>query len=203
MAKGQKPVILNDVNLGAEDEESFDFAGHFDRTEDPSYIPGYSEQVQANDIAATDDHIWYQQHLASGEDGRPQDGQTKEDVYKQIGRHPAPLPVEFMWLRTQDAAGLHSAQIAKDLMEYDRRRYRVAVWPNDFEPHGYGFPPAGHKEADGTIRRDDVTLYVVDGRAARAFKKAQQDYTQQLENPKGSGGNEVFENKRETVTVTT
>ena len=193
MSKG-KPVILNDYKLGQEDEEAFDFSGHFNKTIEPSYIPGYSELVQANDIAATDDHVWYEQHRETKH--------TKEHFYGVIGSNPKPLPVRFMWLRTQSVGGLHSADVANQLMEYERRKYRTARYPEDFEPHGFGFPPAAHKEADGTIRRDDVTLYVVDGRAADAFDKAQQQYTRDLENPVGRDGVEVIENKRETVTVT-
>jgi len=194
MAKS-KPVILGDYDLHKEDTEAFDFSAYFDKAQDPSYIPGYSEQVQANEIGAVPENVWYEQHKDTGI--------TKESQYKLIGKHPAPLPVEYMWLRTQDVSGLPSASVARGLMEYADRKYRVARWPNDLEPYGFGQPPAGHLEADGTIRRDDVTLYVVDGRAATAFRKAQQEYTQKLENPTGRDGVEVIENKRETVTVTT
>ena len=60
MAKG-KPVILDDYNVNKEDEEAFDFAKIFDEANDPSYIPGYSEQVKANEIGAADGNLWYEQ----------------------------------------------------------------------------------------------------------------------------------------------
>jgi hypothetical protein len=195
MAKGQKPVILPEYNLTQEDDEVYDFSGYFDEAIDTSYIPGYSDIVKANEIAAVPDHTWYEQYKDTGI--------TKQSVLQKIGVQPQPLPVRFLWLRTQSVGGLPDAEVAKQLMEYTgRRKYRPAIYPGDFEPYGFGFPPAGHKEADGTIRRDDVTLYVVVGRAADAFDKALADYTHKLENPESRRVDddseiEVNQNKRE------
>lgn len=197
MAK-QKPVILPDYNTDTERAAIQTFNEQFFEQMDTSYIPGYTETVKANDIAATDDGTWYEQHKATG--------LKKEDVYKQIGANPRELPVRFMWLRVMDTNGIEGgAEVTKGLYDYKRRGYRPAV-EADLTGNGFGFPPAAYKVGEA-IRRDDLQLFVVDGRAASAYDRALADYTRNLENPEtfavdGEHVEVTTERRSETLTIT-
>ena len=122
----------------------------------------------ANDIAKADPLVF-----------RDKNKVTQEDMYRQIGASPAKLPVEFAWLPVSGVAGAPSNAQARVADRYlHQEGFRLARWPEDFEPHGYDFPPMGRQAEDGTIRRgSDTALFVRSGEVARkwdAFKAAEQ-----------------------------
>lgn len=192
-----KPVLFADERT---DAEKFDPKLHRGAL-DPSRIPGYSEQVQANDIAKADDLIFRSANK----------GKTKEDIYREIGASPGPLPVEFQWLRVSGAGGADAPSVLRELDHYvNSQGFRPAHFPDDFEPHGYGRPPSARVAEDGTIRRGpDVALYVRSGEVARMWETFKFDEQSRFEGSKPSefqaGGYsaEAFAepDKHETLTV--
>lgn len=144
------------------DTERFDPALHRSHL-DPSRIPGYSEIVQANDIAKTDALTF-----------RSLNGRTHEDMFREIGATPQKLDVEFQWLPISSAAGggLPASQ-ARIMDRYvNQEGFRLATL-EDLSSRGYGFPPLGRIAEDGTIRRGaDVALYMRSGDVARMWEAA-------------------------------
>lgn len=135
---------------------------------DPSWIGGYSEIVQANDIDKADDLYFREQN----------NGRTKEDVYKQIGAKPRKLPVEFAWLPISGPAGGASPTQASEVRKYQRdqgfRRCSRAIFDRLSEEYGpFEFDDATWWEAeDGSIRRGyDVALFYRSGEVARNWEQ--------------------------------
>ncbi len=192
----EKPVIFADTRT---DAEKFDPNLH-QGTLDPGRIPGYSEIVQANDIAKADDLIFRNQNL----------GRTKEDIYRQIGAQPQELPVEFKWLRISGPGGSESHSARRDLdSQKNQEGFRLASEERDLIARNYGFPPAGRRAEDGTIRRgSDVALYVRDGKVARQWETFRNAETARMENAgppsefrSGAYDAPTFEEKDERDTV--
>ncbi len=195
--KKEKPVIFSDNRT---DAEKFDPRLHRGSL-DPSRIPGYSEIVQANDIAKADD-LWFRE---------ANQGLTKEDLYRQIGAKPAKLPVELQWLPVSGAAGGLSRHQDRVLDGYvNQQGFRLAT-TDDLDRYGYGFPPNGRLAEDGSIRRgSDVALFIRDGEVAKMWEDFKFQEQKELENATASqtvtaGAYETevtFEEEdRETVTV--
>lgn len=158
-----KPVLFADERT---DAEKFDPAIHRG-TLDPTRIPGYSEIVQANDIAKADDLVF-----------REQNGRTKEDLYRQIGAQPQVLPVEFKWLRISGPGGGESHNARRELDGYQTQEGFTPVFKEEFEQGGrferlgYGFPSAGRIAENNTICwGPDVALFARDGEVARKWEK--------------------------------
>lgn len=191
-----KPAIFPDERSDAERFDPILHRGHLD----PSRIPGYSEIVQANDIAKADDLYFREQNK----------GTTKEDIYRQVGAMPAQLDVEFAWLPVSNGQGGESSHVARQLDRYrNQEGYRLAT-DEDLASRGYQFPPTARRAEDGTIRRGpDVALYVRSGEVARkweAFKIEQQreiqgDQTSTLQTGDATARAWSNEVARETMTV--
>lgn len=160
--KKSKPVILTDYDRQAMDDVEALIARNRQMEDDfdPYYIPGYTEVLKANEIKAADDFTWMERHRETH--------LTKEKVLKTIGAEPRTLPVYFKPLRVQSADGAASSTVLSDMRPYAKWGYRPAIWPADFEQHGFGQPPGFVVRPDGTLHRDDLQLFVVDGRAERA-----------------------------------
>ena len=171
------------------------------QSHDPSYIPGYSEQVQANDLATGDDLEFRQRHRHLGND-------PKAHFYRLIGAEPKPLAVEFAWLRVNDPGGNRSYNADVDLMEYTSDGY-IPATVETLTKYGYGFPPAGHKAPDGTIRRLDTMLYFIDGSKARVLKAERSAEARAADEPKAEHGADsnvpilVTDNERDKLELTT
>jgi hypothetical protein len=178
MAK--KPVILPDYRAESQDEIEALIARNrqLEDSFDPMYIPGYTEIQKANAIAEVDDLVWRETHP----------GVSKEDEYRKLGTHPQPLPVHFQAVRVAGMDGTHNANVSRDKAEYDRWGYEPAKYPEHFQPHGFGQPVFYTVQADGTLRREDLQLYVVDARAARARELSIARRTAELENPESKDG---------------
>ena len=133
---------------------------------DAGYIPGYSEQVRANEIAKIDPTI---ENFTTSRHIKTKEGLNLRDHYLKKYGDPRPLPVRFKWVRVEDMRGDEGApNVRKDLLPYLKDGYKIAT-QDDLNAHSYGMPPAANVAADGTIRRGDVALMVVDAEgAARA-----------------------------------
>lgn len=163
--EADKPLLFAE---DFQDEERFDPDFWDGRTTDPSWIPGYSEIVQANDINEADD-LDFANAMRDG--GNPRI-KTKEDAFQMIGAEPQELPVEFAWLPYSDPGGGGlSADAARQLDMYiNRKGYRLAT-KKDLERWGYGTTRVMSEAEDGAIRRGpDVALYVRSGEVARKWK---------------------------------
>jgi len=120
---------------------------------DPGAVPGYSEKVRANDVAA----------------GRLTASQ-REAALKAIGAEPGKLPVRLAWVRAAGLDGNVNGNVLVAASEFQRQGYRPAT-KEDLEAHGYTLPPSAHIAADGTIRREDVALWITDGAHAEQLDR--------------------------------
>jgi len=170
-----KPVLFADTRSDAEKFDPMLHRGHLD----PSRIRGYSEIVQANDIAKADDLKFRDANQ----------GKTKEDLYRQIGAKPQDLPIELQWLPVSGTAGAPiSTHAARQLDQYvNQQGFRIVTWSRDdsgeiripvLDEYGYSLDGPSRFAEDGTIRRGpDSALYWRSGEVARkweAFKFDQQ-----------------------------
>lgn len=178
------------------DEDTAELSGG--ALEDPSWIEGYSQIVQANDIAAANDLVWANQHEKTGI--------TKEKVYNLIGARPRELPMQFKWLRVAGPDGGNSYSADADTLQHKERGYRI-VTPADLTSWGLELPPSAHV-AGGMIRRLDVALFVVDGRRERLFeerraREAAERESQEVRRGQKSGVEIRAEAERGEFTLTT
>ncbi len=192
----EKPVLFADTRS---DAEKFDPQLHLG-TLDPSRIPGYSEIVQANELAQADPLEF-----------RNCNGITIEEAYRLVGASPQPLDVEFAWLPISGVAGAAMSNLQARVMDNytNREGFRLAT-EEDLASRGFGFPPLGRLAEDGSIRRGaDTALFVRSGEVARkweAFKAEQQAALEGRELDSVSGGGLSAdawsrEEARETITV--
>lgn len=179
-----KPTLFSDKRSALERFDPYKL-----RDLDPSRIPGYSEIVRANDVAKADDLLFRDAHREH------KTISTKEDAYREIGAKPRKLDVEFRWLPVSGVAGgaLPYAlrgqvdkyrQMGFDVVKLDATK--AAANPDEAFGEifpGYGFPPAAHIEADGTIRRGpDTALYVRNGEVARRWEQYEAEQAANREN---------------------
>jgi hypothetical protein len=123
---------------------------------DVNYIPGYSEQVMANDMAK-----------AVKTDSTGMSEETKQGYYQRFGRKPMPLPYHFMPLRVLNTANepLYGNQ---QLMNF--QRLETARLPRDTRWH---ISQLGHR----TVVRRRRQVSVQRGPASRA-SEADGEYAQ-------------------------
>ena len=133
---------------------------------DPFYIPGYTEQLQANDIAGGHEAVM-PEHV-------------KRKYYQRFGKAPGELRHEFKWVRITNPSGGQSYNADIDATMYIQKGYRAVEveTKEDFEKkYGCGFPPAA-SIVDGKIRQLDVALFVIDGALARQNAEEQRAYNE-------------------------
>lgn len=121
---------------------------------DPSSVPGHAELVMARDI----------------EKGRNLPERVKQSYYHRFGTEPKPLPAELRWIRETGPDGRRSYNADVSKMQYLRDGYRPAS-VDDLRRVGYGLPVAAEVLPDGSIRREDTRLYIVDGVRARELEQ--------------------------------
>lgn len=180
-----KPLLWGDTRS---DVERFDPKLHEAHGSDPSRIPGYSEIVQANDVAAADELTFRNHQQRFGLTGKIK---KQEDVYRLIGAHPQELPVEFKWLPISGpTGGALSPTAANQLDRYTNKEGFSLVKVDLDDPatdfsnqfYGYGFPVTGRVEGDGSIRRGpDVALYVRSGEVARMWKQHYEERAREMD----------------------
>jgi hypothetical protein len=149
----QEKAALSDPRLRAGDH-------------DPFYIPGYSEQLKARDLAKGDPRI-LPDHI-------------KRKYYQRFGTGPVELRHEFTWVRVASPSGTQSYNADVDATEYYRRGYRpveVADAAEFTAKYGYDFPPAA-TVVEGKIRQLDLALFVIDGEQARRNREEQDRYNE-------------------------
>lgn len=134
-----------------------------------SYIPGYTEQQMANDIAKGTE-------FASGGEIHGLGESDKRKYYERFGTEPEPLPFVFKPVRTTTASGEgENITISQNLQQFKRRGWRPAK-AEDFEEGGkfarlgWGKPPGFQRQPDGTLRRWDTTLYYIEGETYRRLQ---------------------------------
>lgn len=175
--KGQasKPVLF------PEDYSARKFDPRKRNSADASRIEGWSEIVQANDIAKVDDLMFRNAHEGNSH------VQTKEDVYKIIGASPQQLPVDFAWLRVNGPGGAHSASASAEIDAYTSDQGFVLCTKDRFDAlanaYGYKFNSAAWRVAeDGTIMRGyDVALFYRSGEVSRMWEQHLVDEANRVE----------------------
>jgi hypothetical protein len=182
--KKQKPLLFADDTY---DPSQFDPDLWEQRAADPGRIPGYSEVVQANDIAQADDFLFQQRQREFGlGDNR---FWNKEKVYELIGARPRELEIDFAWLPISGpGGGALSPDQARMLDHYmNKEGYRLVTVENrdDFRKQfGYDFPPTARVEADGSIRRGvDLALYARPGDVARKWERKRRQLAAEADAP--------------------
>lgn len=172
MAK-DKPVIYGNSSTKAEKRaERYVRDGRQHENEPPhAFIPGYWEQVKANDISTGVADV------SGGEKTRGITEDEKQELYSRFGTEPAELPYHFQFVRTMDRTGNENAAVVKRTrLDYEQKGYRPAK-EEDFEPDGkfgklgYEIPPDAEVLGDGTIRRIDTTLYYTEGDNYRRLER--------------------------------
>lgn len=160
--KPGKPLILTDYARQTDDEVEALIAKNrqLEDSFDPMFIDGYTQVMQANAIAAADNLDWANKYEKTGI--------TKRSVYETIQAQPHELPLHFTAIRVSGMDGTHNANVSRDMAEYTRWGYEPAKVEVHFTPNGWK-PPLGYTvQSDGTLRRDDLQLFVVDARAEKA-----------------------------------
>lgn len=134
-----------------------------------SYIPGYTEQLQANDIAGG-------VQFASGGEIHGLDESDKRQYYERFGTEPRQLPYRFKPIRTTTPSGEgENVQISQNLWNFKRRGWRAAK-KEDFEEGGkfhklgWEMPPGFQVQPDGTLQRWDTTLFYIEGEKYRRLE---------------------------------
>ena len=131
---------------------------------DPGYIPGYSEAVRSWELSLIDPTV---ENFSTSRHIRTSEGLNLRDHYIKKYGEPKPLPVRFKWVRVEDMKGDSNApNVRKDLVPYVKDGYTFAT-SDDLARYNYGVPPQAIVSADGTIRRGDVALVVVDAEGAK------------------------------------
>lgn len=131
---------------------------------DPGWIPGYSEQVRANEISRIDPTL---ENFTTDRRMKTADGVQLREHY--LGRYgqPKPLPIRLKWVRVVGMDGSENQNVRTDMIRYRADGYRI-ITESELQALGYGTPPAATVAADGTIRRGDVALMAVDAERALA-----------------------------------
>jgi len=144
--------------------------------DDPNWIPGYSEQMRMLELQGAEyGSMAYQQRAHQA---------------RALGISEVKSPsVRFKPLRVAGLNGEINDNILMDLATYQSQGYRPATLA-DLERNGYAKPPLYTVAADGTIRRGDVALYVVDAEGAKAIADAKFRETKERENNRGASGAE-------------
>ena len=156
----------------------------------PDYVPGHAELVMANEISAN-------RRLSTEE---------KEKHFQRLGTRGGPLPAELGWVRILGVNGGYSASASIDAAEWKRKGYKPAR-EEDLKRLGWKLPPAAHVEPDGTIRREDTALWIVDGDLARLHERRRLEAARDSDKPVDTTGHSqhqpitVREETRETVTL--
>lgn len=169
---------------------------------DPMFIDGYTQVQKANAISGADEIDWAIKYKDTNI--------KKSDVYNTIGAQPRELPLHFTAIRVTGMDGTHNANVSRDMAEYSRWGYEPAKVDIHFTPHGWK-PPLGYTvQSDGTLRRDDLQLFVVDARAEKARLELLARRTAEAENPQvkldrqsGSEFEGSAERRRESVSYDT
>lgn len=125
----------------------------------PGWVPGYDEHIKANAIAANP-------HLSRA---------RKEQMLADLGAAPKQLSARVAWVRTRGVDGSRSYNASIDQSAWRRKGYRPASL-DDLTAAGFSIPDTAHLEADGSVRREDCDLWIVDESRARAFDKAQAEF---------------------------
>ena len=133
---------------------------------DPGWIPGYSEQVRANELDSIDPTI---RNFTTAREFKVADGtQLREHYFKMLGKTPTPLPVRMKWVRVAGMDGTENTNVRTDMAVYKRDGYKFAT-AEVLAAHGYDVPPVAEVGADGLIRRGDVALMYVDADRAQVI----------------------------------
>jgi hypothetical protein len=202
--KPGKPMILTDYAKENDDDIEALIARNRQLEDDfdPMYIAGYTEVLKANSIKEADSLDWANKYEKTN--------LTKSKVYDIIGAQPHEIPLRFTAIRVVGMDGTHNANVSRDLAEYTRWGYKPATVQDHFRPHGFT-PPLGYTvQTDGTLRRDDLQLFVVDARAEKARLELLARRAQEAEAPSVKLEKETrmefegtTERRRESVTYDT
>lgn len=173
MAKDNKPLLFGE-DVGGDLERAIDSKALAFAGDDPNWIPGYSEQIRALDLKKAEYGSMSHQQFAH--------------LMRQMGvsevKEP---PVRFKPVRAAGLNGELNDNVLIDKARYEEQGYRMATM-DDLTRHGYSKPPMYTIAADGTIRRGDVALMVVDAAGAKRVADEKFRDTKMRESNTGTTG---------------
>ena len=111
------------------------------------------------------------------------------------GQRPVPID-NLYWVRVSRTDG--SNVDYREAVNVSRLGYRACTI-DDLRERGWGMPPSAHVAADGTIRREDVALAIVDSDRAGKNKKRQQAINAEFEG-KNPGTDQVHSHLERSAT---
>lgn len=155
----RKPFLLGPSGGGSKQDEALvkmavgEYDDEIKPFYDPSSVPGHAEQQLANDMA---------------EGNLPE--HVKRSYYRRFGVEPAPHEQDYRWVRDVGPDGKRSYNAEVTKMTYRRQGYRPAT-ADDLRSAEHGIPPTAEVLPDGSVRREDTRLYVIDGERARQLDK--------------------------------
>lgn len=170
MAKKTKPVVFGDETSepGTRYTEKMSERDVRQTQKLGSYIPGYTEQQEANDLSKA-------KQFASGGEIHGLSDADKKDYYERFGTDPEPLPYAFKAVRTSDHRGEENITVTQNVWNF-RRQGWVPAKADDFKEGGkfhklgWEMPPGFRETPDGTLRRMDTTLYYIEGEKYRRIE---------------------------------
>lgn len=170
----KRPVIFSDDQPDSLDYVEEQVEANVRQTKRlSSYIPGYTEQVEANDMAKG-------VQFGSGGEIHGLSESDKRSYYERFGTEPKPLPYVFNWLRVADHRGEQNMTVSQSLMNRRREGWTAAkkedfLEGGKFAELGWGMPPAIDTVGpDGTLRRMDTALFYMKGDRYRRLEADKQ-----------------------------
>lgn len=110
------------------------------------------------------------------------------EITVRNGHKPTPID-KLYWARVSRVDGTNVDY--REAVTVSRLGYRACT-VEDLKERGWGMPPAAHVAPDGTIRREDTALAIVDSGTAKKNQKRQQqmnaDFEQRDVMPEGHAG---------------
>ena len=136
------------------------------------YGDGVLDAQQLEDIAKFEDDGFDYSYVPGYSEARRRNEHAVRD-----GRKPIPMD-KLYWARSSRPDG--SNVDYREAVTVSRLGYRACTL-DDLRERGWGMPPAAHVAADGSIRREDTVLAIVDNDIARRNQRRQQENTAAFE----------------------
>lgn len=160
------------------------------------YGDGMLDARQLDDIAKMEDQNFDYSYVP----GYSEQRQINEHAVRD-GLKPIPLD-KLYWARAARPDG--SNVDYREAVTVSRLGYRACTI-EDLRERGWGMPPAAHIAADGSIRREDTVLAIVDSGTAKKNQRRQQEKTAEFEgrndSPDLPGGESHFEKSGRGVSL--
>jgi hypothetical protein len=111
------------------------------------------------------------------------DQRHMNEKLKSKGQKPIELPANLAWVPKDYRGFMPWKKLGYEVIN-DATADRHS---NMLDQHGWGFPPAGHVDKDGTIAKDDMLLAYIPGDKYRKVQRDEEAHRKFMETGVGSG----------------